>query len=175
MRAIVQTGYGAPQRVLRLAEVPAPAVGAEDVLVQVRASSVNTPDWIAVAGVPRILRLQSGLRRPASPVRGSDVAGVVQSVGADVTDLKPGDEVFGSTWDNNGTQAHGAFAQQVAVPAAQVHRMPDGISYEEAAAAVMSGLTALIAIRDVAGAGPGTRVLINGASGGVGTFAVQIA
>jgi NADPH:quinone reductase-like Zn-dependent oxidoreductase len=109
-------------------------------------------------------------------VRGTDVAGVVEDVGRDVTDLRPGDEVFGSLWVNGRpTHPPGTFAELTVAPAAQVIEKPAGLSFEEAGAAVMSGLTALIAMRDVGLAGPGTRVLINGASGGVATFAVQIA
>jgi NADPH:quinone reductase-like Zn-dependent oxidoreductase len=173
MKAIVQRGYGDPERVLALAEVERPPVGGDGVLIHVKATSVNTPDWIAVAGVPYILRLQSGLRRPSTPVRGTDVAGVVEDVGSDVSDLRPGDEVFGSLWENR--HAPGTFAEFTVAPASQVIRKPAGLSFEDAGAAVMSGLTALSAMRDVGRVGPGTRVLINGASGGVGTFAVQIA
>jgi NADPH:quinone reductase-like Zn-dependent oxidoreductase len=174
MRAIVQDRYGAPERVLRLDEVVSPQVGEGEVLVRVRASSVNTPDWITVTGVPYVLRLRSGLRRPRTRVRGTDVAGVVEAVGRGVTDLQQGDEVVGSSW-SGGLDASGTFAELATVPASQLVRKPAGLAFEEAAASVMSGLTALIAMRDVGSVGPGTRVLINGASGGVGTFAVQIA
>src|ERR687889_1887273 len=98
MKAIVQESYGPPERVLRLADVDRPAVGDDDVLIRLRATSVNTPDWITVTGVPYILRLRSGLRRPRTAIRGTDVAGVVHAVGANVTDLRPGDEAFGSSW-----------------------------------------------------------------------------
>jgi NADPH:quinone reductase-like Zn-dependent oxidoreductase len=135
-----------------------------------RATSVNTPDWATVTGVPYIGRLASGLRRPKRAVRGSDVAGVVEAVGGRVTDLVPGDEVLGSTWF-----LAGAFAQYVVVPAAQLVKKPAGLTFTDAAASVMTGLAALVAMRDVAQVGAGTRVLINGASGGVGTMAVQIA
>jgi NADPH:quinone reductase-like Zn-dependent oxidoreductase len=174
MRAIVQTGYGAPERVLGLGEVDAPTVGDDDVLIRVRATSVNTPDWITVAGVPYLLRLRFGVRGPRTPVRGTDVAGVVEAVGANITDLAPGDEVFGSAWADS-PAATGAFAELTVAPASKVIRKPPGLTFEEAAGSVMSGLTALIAMRDVAAVGPETSVLINGASGGVGTFAVQIA
>jgi NADPH:quinone reductase-like Zn-dependent oxidoreductase len=174
MKAIVQERYGAPERVLRLEDIDRPAVGDDDVLVRVRATSVNTPDWITVAGVPYILRLRSGLRRPRTPVRGTDVAGVVEAAGANVTDLRPGDEVFGSSWANN-LATQGTFAELTVAPASQLIKKPVGLAFEEAGASVMSGLTALIAIRDVGRVRPGTRVLINGASGGVGTLAVQIA
>jgi NADPH:quinone reductase-like Zn-dependent oxidoreductase len=170
MQAIIQDGYGDPERVLQLAETAVPPVGAGDVLVRVRATSLNTPDWATVAGAPYIMRPAVGLRRPRRPVRGSDLAGVVQAVGQHVTDLAPGDEVFGSTWPRAG-----ALAQYAAVPAAQLARKPAGLTFTDAAASVMCGLTALAAVRDVARVNAGARVLINGASGGVGTMAVQIA
>jgi NADPH:quinone reductase-like Zn-dependent oxidoreductase len=174
MKAIVQEGYGPPERVLRLKDVDRPPVGVDDVLIRLRATSVNTPDWITVTGIPYILRLRSGLRRPRTPVRGTDVAGIVEAVGANVTDLRPGDEVFGSSW-TGGLATPGTFAEFTVVPAAQIISKPASLAFEGAAAAVMSGLTALSAMRDVGKVDSGARVLINGASGGVGTFAVQIA
>lgn len=174
MKAVVQQGYGPPERVLRQAEIDPPPVGDDDVLVRVRATSVNTPDWITVTGIPYVLRLRSGLRGPKTPVRGTDVAGVVDAVGGNVTDLQPGDEVFGSAWADSFDTA-GTFAELTVAPADQLTRKPVGLSFEEAAASVMSGLTALLAVRDVAGVGPGTSLLVNGAAGGVGTFAVQFA
>ena len=174
MKAIVQDGYGAPERVLGLKEVDRPSPGDDEVLIRVRATGVNTPDWITVAGVPYAIRLSFGLRQPPTPVRGTDVAGVVEAVGKRVTDLQPGDEVFGSSW--TGTLATpGTFAEFTVTPASQLIKKPAGLTFEEAAGSVMSGLTAMIAMRDVGKLGPGSRVLINGASGGVGTFAVQIA
>jgi NADPH:quinone reductase-like Zn-dependent oxidoreductase len=170
MQAIIQDGYGKPERVLRPAETQVPSIGAGDVLIRVRATSVNTPDWATVAGVPYVLRLGSGLRRPRRPVRGSDVAGVVEAVGEHVTDLAPGDEVFGST-----RARAGAFAQYAVAPVSQLVSKPAELTFTDAAASVMCGLTALVAMRDVAQVSAGTRVLINGASGGVGTMAVQIA
>jgi len=174
VRAVVQEGYGAPERVLRPAEIDPPAVGDDDVLVRVRATCVNTPDWITVAGVPYLLRLQTGLRRPRSPVRGTDFAGVVEAVGSGVTDIAPGDEVFGSAWTGSMATV-GTYAELTVAPAQQMIRKPAGLSFEEAAGSVMSGITALSAMRDVAQVGPGTSVLVNGASGGVGTLAVQVA
>jgi NADPH:quinone reductase-like Zn-dependent oxidoreductase len=174
MKAIVQNRYGPPEQVLRMGEIERPSVGNDDVLIRVRATSVNTPDWIAVTGVPYVLRLRSGLRRPRTPVRGTDVAGVVEATGRNVDDLQAGDEVFGSAW-GNALAASGTFAEFAIAPASQLIRKPAGVTFEGAGASVMSGLTAMIAIRDVAKVGRGTRVLINGASGGVGTFAVQIA
>src|SRR5215470_261871 len=170
MQAIIQHGYGKPERVLRPGEIEVPSIGAGDVLIRVRATSVNTPDWATVAGVPYILRLGSGLRRPRRPVRGSDVAGVVEAVGQQVTGLAPGDEVFRTT-----SARAGAFAQYAVAPATQLASKPAELTFTDAAASVMSGLTALVAMRDVAQVSAGTRVLINGASGGVGTMAVQIA
>jgi NADPH:quinone reductase-like Zn-dependent oxidoreductase len=167
MRAITQNGYGPPERVLRCEEIRVPAIGADDVLVRMRATSVNTPDWATVMGEPYLLRLGIGIRRPKQPVRGSDVSGVVEAVGARVTGLVPGDAVFGS--------GRATFAEYVVAPAAQLIKKPDALGFTDAAASVMTGLTALVAMRDVARAGPGTRVLVNGASGGVGTMAVQIA
>ena len=174
MKAIVQDGYGAPQRVLKLQEVDRPSVGDDDVLIRVRATSVNTPDWITVTGVPYVIRLKFGLRQPPTLVRGTDIAGVVETVGKNVTDLQPGDEVFGSSWADT-LATPGTFAEFTVTPAFQLIKKPAGLTFEEAAASVMSGLTALIAMRDVGQVGPGDRVLINGASGGVGTLAVQIA
>jgi NADPH:quinone reductase-like Zn-dependent oxidoreductase len=175
MQAIIQDGYGKPERVLRPGQAQVPPIGAGDVLVRVRATSVNTPDWATVAGEPYILRLGAGLRRPRRPVRGSDVAGVVQAAGRQVTGLAPGDEVLGSLWGSAAGSRAGAFAQYAAAPASQLVKKPAGLSFEQAAASVMTGLTAMIAMRDAGQVRPGTRVLINGASGGVGTMAVQIA
>jgi NADPH:quinone reductase-like Zn-dependent oxidoreductase len=174
MKAMVQTRYGAPEQVLRMQEIEPPAPGAGDVLVRVLATSVNTPDWITVTGVPYFLRLAYGLRRPRTRVRGTDVAGVVEAVGRDVTDLRPGDEVFGSSWSGS-RSTRGTFAELTALPASSLTAKPPGLSFEEAAASVMSGLTALAAMQTLGKVTQGTRVLINGASGGVGTFAVQIA
>jgi NADPH:quinone reductase-like Zn-dependent oxidoreductase len=176
MRAILQTRYGDPEQVLTLGEIDPLTPGEDEVLVRVRATSVNTPDWIATLGVPYALRAVSGLLGPVSAVRGSDVAGIVEAVGARVTELVPGDEVFGSVWTGAFQRgAPGTFCEQTIVPARQLAKMPRGLSFEEAAGAVMSGVTSLQAMRDVGRVGPGTRVLVNGASGGLGTFAVQIA
>ncbi|MDA1360719.1 NAD(P)-dependent alcohol dehydrogenase [Glycomyces luteolus] len=173
MRAIVQERYGPPREVLRLKEIDRPTPGPGEVLVRVRASSVNTPDWIAVTGIPYVLRLQSG-RLSANVVRGSDVAGIVEALGAGVTDIGVGDAVFGSLWTSRLVTA-GAFAEFAAVPAAQLAPVPSGVGFGEAAASVMSGVTALCAMRDTVSVRKGMKVLVNGASGGVGTFAVQLA
>lgn len=176
MKAILQTVYGEPEQVLVMGELDRPTPGNGEVLVRVLATSVNTPDLIATRGVPYALRLAFGLRGPPSQVRGSDVAGVVEAVGPGVTDFAPGEAVFGSVWTGPFKEgAQGTFCEYTVVPAAQLAHKPVNVSFEEAAGAVMSGVTSLIAMRDVAQVKPGQRVLINGASGGLGTFAVQIA
>ncbi|MFG3339943.1 NAD(P)-dependent alcohol dehydrogenase [Glycomyces sp. NPDC048151] len=172
MKAIVQERYGPPAEVLRLKEIDRPVPGPGEVLVKVRASSVNTPDWIATLGEPYVLRLQMG--RAAGAVRGSDVAGTVEELGEGVEDFAAGDAVFGSLW-TAGFVTAGAFAEFTVVPAAQLAPIPGGVGFEDAAASVMSGVTALCAMRDVVEIRSGTKVLVNGASGGVGTFAVQFA
>src|SRR5215469_9581320 len=164
MRAIIQYGYGAPQDVLRQGQIQRPPAGPDDVLIRVRAASVNTPDWATVAGVPAVLRLGAGLRRPGHPVRGSDVAGVVAAAGPQVTDLQPGDEVFGSLWDGSAKPKAGTFAEYAVAPGSQLVRKPAALSFADAAASVMSGVTALIAMRDVGQVRDGSRVLVNGAS-----------
>jgi NADPH:quinone reductase-like Zn-dependent oxidoreductase len=173
VRAVVQERYGAPERVLRQAEIDPPTPGDDDVLIRLRATCVNTPDWITVTGIPYAMRLQMGLRGPKSPVRGTDFAGVVEAVGPQVTDLEPGDEVFGSAWTGSMATV-GTYAELTVAPAQQMIRKPAGLSFEEAAGSVMSGLTALSAM-NVAEVGPGKTVLVNGASGSVGTLAVQVA
>jgi NADPH:quinone reductase-like Zn-dependent oxidoreductase len=170
MQAIIQDGYGKPERVLRLGEAAVPTIGADDVLIRVRATSVNAPDWATVTGEPYVTRMIFGLRRPRRPVRGSDIAGVVEAVGRQVVGLAPGDEVFGST-----RALTGAFAQYAVASASQLVKKPAELTFTDAAASVMCGLAALVAMRDVAQVSAGTRVLINGASGGIGTMAVQIA
>ena len=167
MRAIVQRCYGPPE-VLEYTDVGRPVVGDGDVLVGVRAASVHPGDYFVMTGVPSIVRLAFGLRRPRHPIPGRDLAGVVAAVGKDVADLQPGDEVFG--WSTTGT-----LAEYASVPADQLVRTPAKICAGQAAAVPTSGLTALQALRDIAHVQPGQAVLITGASGGVGTFAVQIA
>lgn len=175
MRAIVQTGYGDPHDVLEFRVVPEPEVGPDDVLVRLVATSVNTPDWAAVTGLPAILRLATGLRQPAAAVRGTDIAGIVEAVGSGVDAFEPGEEVYGSTAVGSLRRRNGTFAEFVAAPVGQLAPKPSSISFDEAAASVMSGLVALAALTETVDVGPGDRVLINGASGGVGTFAVQVA
>jgi NADPH:quinone reductase-like Zn-dependent oxidoreductase len=166
MRAIVYTEYG-PPGVLRLEEVPKPTVGDDDVLVRVRAASVNPLDWHFMRGTPSVLRLALGLRRPKLPQLGADLAGVVESVGRKVSRFKPGDAVFGS--------GRGAFAEYVRVRESLLAMKPASVTFEHAAATPVAGLTALQGLRDKGTIRAGQKVLINGAAGGVGTFAVQIA
>jgi NADPH:quinone reductase-like Zn-dependent oxidoreductase len=166
MQAIVGTEYGSPDG-LELREVDTPAVGDDQVLVRVRAASVNPADWHFMRGLPYPVRLESGLRRPKRTVPGADVAGVVEAVGKDVTEFQPGDEVFG--------YRGGSLAEFVCGGERNFLRKPAGLTYEQAAAVPLAGFTALQALRDRGRIEPGQRVLINGAAGGVGTFAVQIA
>jgi NADPH:quinone reductase-like Zn-dependent oxidoreductase len=166
MKALVRHRFGGPG-VVHVEEVERPALEDDRVLVRVHASSLNKADWHQLRGWPRFLRplTRNGLLRPKSPLLGSDFAGVVEAVGKDVTDLAPGDAVFGGRT--------GAFAEYVS--ATNVVRMPSNVTFEEAATIGIAGLTALQGLRDHGELQPGERVLINGASGGVGTLAVQIA
>ena len=167
MKAIVRDKYGPPDGV-ELQEVEKPEVTDDGLLVRVRAASVNRVDWYDVTGTPWIARPMTGLRGPESRFTGRDFAGTVEAVGNRVTDLRPGDEVFG------GKKGGGSFAEYIGVPA-DVARKPPGLTFEEAAAVPVAALTALQGLRDHGQLQPGQKVLVNGASGGVGTFAVQIA
>jgi NADPH:quinone reductase-like Zn-dependent oxidoreductase len=167
MKAIVRDKYGPPDGV-EFKEVEKPVVTEDGLLVRVRAASVNRVDWYDVTGTPWIARPMTGLRGPKSRFTGRDFAGTVEAVGRDVTDLQPGDEVFG------GKKGGGSFAEYVGVPT-DVARKPTGLTFEEAAAVPVGALTALQGLRDHGQLQPGQKVLVNGASGGVGTFAVQIA
>lgn len=166
MRAVLQDAYGDPTDVLRLGEAPVPTPGPDEVLVRVIASSVNPGDLAVVTGRPALVRLASGLRRPRKPVPGRDLAGVVEAVGAAVTGFGVGDEVYG--------EAGQAYAQFAAVPQASLSRKPTNLTMPQAATVPLAGLTAWQALAR-AQVQPGMRVLVNGASGGVGHFAVQIA
>lgn len=166
MTAIVQEAYGTAD-VLTTRTVAKPVVADGEVLLRVRAAGVNRADTLVMAGTPFLLRLVYGLRRPKNGVRGTDVAGTVEVVGKGVTTFKTGDEVFG--WCESG------FAEYVAVPAANLLPKPTRLSFEQAAVVPMSGFVALQALRDHGSVKPGDKVLINGAAGGVGTFAIQIA
>lgn len=169
MSAIVHDEYGsAPGSVLRLAKVSKPAPGAEDVLVRVHAASVDRGTWHIMAGLPYPIRLAGfGMRVPKHLNPGRALAGTVEEVGADVDGFQPGDEVFGT--------CDGSFAEYVLCHTGKLARKPSTLSFDEAAAIPVSGVTALQAVRDHARVKPGEQVLIVGASGGVGSFAVQIA
>jgi NADPH:quinone reductase-like Zn-dependent oxidoreductase len=164
MKAVVYEAYGPPE-VLKIVEIEKPEVADDEVLVRVRASSVNIAEWYGMTGL-FLARLGGGLVRPKDTRLGTDFAGVVEVVGKDVSNFKPGDEVFGGS--------NGAYAEYVTV-GKEIAPKPVSITFEEAAAVPMAGLTALQGLRDYGKIQPGQKVLINGASGGVGTFAVQIA
>ena len=166
MKAIVQDRYGPPD-VLRLDDIDKPVPGSGEVLVRVRAATVNARDWHLMRGDPYVARLTLGISKPKRRVRGTDFAGTVEAVGPNVRWFGVGDEVYG--------EVHGAFAEYVCAPSGVVASKPAGLTFEQAAAVPLAASTALVALRDAAQLGTGQRVLINGASGGVGTFAVQIA
>jgi NADPH:quinone reductase-like Zn-dependent oxidoreductase len=166
MKAIVQSRYGSPD-LLRLVEVDKPVVKDDQVLVRVRAAAVNIGDWHLLRGVPYVMRLVSGPRRPKREIPGMDIAGQVEAVGANVRQLRLGDEVFG--W------CPGAFAEFACAAENNLLPKPANLSFEQSAAVGDSAFTALAAVRDQGKVRAGQRVLVNGASGGVGTFAVQIA
>src|SRR5918997_1369668 len=166
MKAIVQEGYGSPDT-LKLREVEMPACGAEGVLVEVYAASVNALDWHLARGVPVFIPILEAFGAPKHRVRGVDLAGRVTAVGKNVTRFKPGDEVFG------GSDA--SFAEFTVTTEKRLAAKPAGITFEQAATLNIAGLTALQGLRDRARVRPTQRVLVNGAGGGVGTFAVQIA
>jgi NADPH:quinone reductase-like Zn-dependent oxidoreductase len=172
MKAIVQERYGSPD-VLTFSDVDEPTPAANEVLVRVRAASVNAYDWHVMRGDPYVARLAAptvfGLRGPKHRIRGRDVAGVVEAVGAEVTLWKTGDEVYCDAGD-----AQGAFAELVSVPAELLDVKPANLTFEQAAAVPIAANTALVGLRDVANIQIGQRLLINGASGGVGTYAVQL-
>jgi NADPH:quinone reductase-like Zn-dependent oxidoreductase len=169
MKAIVQDRYGSAD-VLELREVDQPLVPDNGVLVRVRAAAVNAADWHMMRGDPYLARLAMGVGRPKAKIRGRDFAGTVEAVGKNVTRFGPGDEVYGEVGD-----ACGAFAEYAVIPDELVERKPANLTFEQAAALPLAGVTALMGVRDLGQVQPGQRVLINGASGGVGPFAVQIA
>ena len=166
MKAIVQMRYGSPD-VLQLEDVDKPVVKDGEVLVRVHAAAVNIGDWHLLRGMPYVVRVVAGLRAPRREIPGLDIAGQVEAVGADIRQFRPGDEVFG--WCN------GAFAEYACTAASSLLPKPSNLTLEQSAAVGDSALTALAAVRDQGKVQPGQRVLVNGASGGVGTFAVQMA
>jgi NADPH:quinone reductase-like Zn-dependent oxidoreductase len=167
MKAIVQDRYGEPEAVLKLEDIATPVLKDDEVLVRIHAASLHVGDWILVRGVPYVARMAVGMGKPKNRIPGTDMAGTVESVGKDVTQLRPGDEVFG--W------AMGAFAEYASAKADQFVPKPASLTFEQAAAVGVSASAALQLLRDQGNVKPGQKVLINGASGGLGTFAVQIA
>lgn len=167
MRAILRERFGGPE-VLELREMPKPEPAPESVLIKIECASVNAYDWHMLRGAPFLVRLSSGLTKPKDPRLGADIAGRVEAVGEAVTRFSPGDEVFG-------TISLGGFAEYVSAPAAILAKKPDSVSFEQAASIPIAGLTALQGLREICKVGAGEAVLINGASGGVGTYAVQVA
>lgn len=168
MRAIIYREYGLPHDVLELDEIERPVAGDDEVLVRVEAASVNPGDWDLLNGQPYILRPSVGFRAPRNGILGLAVAGIVEAVGKSVTVFQPDDDVYAGI-------SRGGFAEYVAVPETKASPMPANLTYEQAAAVPVAAVTALQGLRDVGRVRPGEKVLINGASGGVGTFAVQIA
>jgi len=166
MKAVVQDGYCGPEG-LRLDEVPKPEVAEDEILVRVKAASINPFDWHVMRADPSFVRLMMGVRRPKVAIRGVDVAGVVEAVGSGVTEFQSGDEVFG--------HRPRAFAEYVTGKPEKFMRKPASLSFDEAAGIPVAGMTALQALRDRGRIRAGQKVLITGASGGVGSFAVQIA
>ncbi len=170
MKTIIRTEYGGPD-VLRLVEIEKPVPGDDEVLVRVRASSINAADRYLMRGEPLPFRLDLGLRRPKNARLGADVAGTVEAIGRHVTAIEPGDAVYGDLSGSN----WGAWAEFAVAPAAVLAPMPSNLSFEQAGAVPLAAVTALQGLRDGGNLASGHRVLIHGASGGVGTFAVQIA
>ncbi len=170
MKAIVYRRYGSPD-VLELQEIQKPIVREDEVLVKVHAASINAADWHLLRGDPFFLRLYSGLLKPKHKILGADIAGRVEAVGGNVKQFQPGDEVFGDVFECG----RGGFAEYVCVSAKALVLKPAGMTFEETAAVPFAALTALQGLRDKGRIQQGQKVLINGASGGVGTFSVQIA
>ena len=166
MKAIVQDAYGSAN-VLALGDIEKPTVGDGDVLIRVHAAGLDPGVWHLLTGRPYLVRIMGyGLRKPKTRVPGMDLAGRVEAVGKDVARFRPGDEVFGS--------CNGAFAEYACAREDNLSPKPDTLTFEQAAAVPVSGLTALQGLRDAGQVKPGQKVLIIGAAGGVGTFAVQI-
>ena len=167
MKAVVQRGFGPPEEVLHVTEIDRSVIDDDDVLVRVHAASIHVGDYYMIAGLPYVMRPIFASMRTGNRVAGSDIAGIVEETGPNVTHLRPGDEVFGSY--------KGAFAEYACFPEKSLASKPANLTFGEASAIGVSAFTALQALRDHGRVEAGHRVLITGASGGVGTFAVQIA
>jgi len=170
MKAIVYHKYGSPD-VLEFEEIQKPTPKEDEVLVKIHTASANPLDWHILRADPFLVRLKLGFLKPKNKILGADIAGRVEAVGRNVKEFQPGDEVFGDILESRG----GAFAEYVSVPERVLVLKPANMTFEEAAAVPLAAITALFGIRDQGQIQPGQKVLINGASGGVGTFAVQIA
>jgi len=170
MKAAVYTKYGSPD-VLRIKKVEKPSPKDNEILVKIQAASLNAGDWHALRGTPFLQRFESGFPKPKNTILGADVAGIVETIGSSVKKFQPGDEIYGDLY----WSGFGAFAEYVCIPENAAALKPANISFEEAATVPQAAFTALHALRDQGQIQPGQKVLINGASGGVGTFAVQIA
>lgn len=168
MLAAYQTGYGSPNDVIEMRTVPVPQPAADEVLLEVAASAVNALDWHFLTGTPRIARLSMGMLTPKRKIPGADIAGTIVAIGEDVTTFAVGDEVFGEV-------GHGGFGEYAVAKSKHLSHRPTNLSLEESSTLGVAALTALQGLRDWGELEPGDRVLINGASGGVGTFAVQMA
>lgn len=175
MKAIVQDRYGSPD-VFELREIDVPTVGDDEVLVRVRAASIHADVWHVMRGIPYVLRVMgAGLRAPKELVPGTDLAGVVESTGTNATRFRPGDEVFGQSLVANLWRHGGAFAEYAAVPEARFERKPSRLTFEQAAAVPTSGSLAVQGVRDEGQVHAGQKIVIVGAGGAVGTYAVQLA
>ena len=170
MKAVVRDRYGSAD-VLQVKDVTKPVPQANEVLVRIRAGSVNAADWRLLEGKPFLARFDEGLRTPKHTILGADIAGTVEAVGPGVTAFRAGDRVMGDLAE----AGFGGFAEYAAAPVSRLVTIPEGVSFEEAAALPMAGVTALQALRDVAKVQPGQKVMIHGAGGGVGMFMVQLA
>jgi NADPH:quinone reductase-like Zn-dependent oxidoreductase len=170
MKAIVYTKYGSPD-VLKFEDVQKPVPGDDEVLIKIHAAAITAGDVIVLKGEPFVTRFFTGLQKPKNTILGKEMAGRVEAVGENITQLQPGDEVFGDL----SVASWGAFAEYVSVPQSAIALKPANLTFEEAAAVPESAVVALQALRDKGKIQPGQKVLINGASGGVGSFAVQIA
>ena len=175
MKAIVQEKYGSPDN-LELRDVDKPAPGEDEVLVRVRAASVHPDVWHVVTGRPYVLRLMgAGVFKPGNPIPGTDMSGIVESVGKSVTRFRPGDPVFGETIATHQWTNGGAFAEYVSIRQDLLARKPDNVTFEQAASVPTSGYIVLQNLRDPSQLRPGQKVLVNGAGGGVGALALQLA
>lgn len=168
MKAAVYTAYG-DERCIALRELPIPVPGAKEVLIRIKATAINGSDWEFLTGHPAYARL-NGLRKPRKTILGSDIAGTIETVGDSITDFLPGDRVVCDNFER-----YGGFAEFVCVPETKLVRKPHGLSFEQAAAVPQSGVIALQSLRQTAALDPGQTLLVNGAAGGVGAFAVQMA